>query len=251
MQILKALNNPNCNVKLFSKIIGNDVGLTAFILKTARSLRFLTRTPPKDLESAIVRMGMKETYYLSLAFLSRSVVSSTNLKIRELLKETQQFSTKLAVISCFLAEKTRRLPANQAMLGGLFQDIGVPAILVTLEKHLDVLGDPQQRIACIDYLAPKVGEHILRQWGLDELLDVPRNRKNWALDEEQAGLPELILVARIHAMIGTKEFKACPPLFKMPAFHKFNLGELGPDNTLELLKESKEELDDIQRLLTP
>ena len=251
MQILGALNNPNCNVKLFAKIIGNDVGLTAFILKTARSLRFLTRTPPKDLESAIVRMGMKETYYLALAFLSRSVVSSTNLKIRGLLKEAQQFSTKLAVISCFLAEKTRRLPANQAMLGGLFQDIGVPAILVTLEKHKDVLDDEHKRRRCIDFLAPKIGGIILKQWGLDELLEIPLNRKNWQLDREEAGLSELILIARLHAMIGTKEFKECPSLSKLPAFNKFNFGELGPDNTLQLLKESKEELDSIQSLLTP
>jgi len=251
MQILQALKTPNCNVKMFAKIIGNDAGLTAFILKTSRSLRFLSRTSPKDLEAAIVRMGMKETYYLSLAFLSRSVVSSSNLQIRKLLQESQLFSTKLAVISCFLAEKTRRLPANQAMLGGLFQDIGVPAILVTLEKYDAILDDEHKIKICVDRLAPHVGSFILKQWQLDELLEIPESRKQWGLDRDEAGLAELILVARFHAMLGTKEFNECPPLSEMPAFSKFNFGEVGPDNTLQLLKESKEELDDIQRLLAP
>jgi HD-like signal output (HDOD) protein len=251
VQILQALQAPNCNVKMFAKIIGNDVGLTAFILKTARSLRFLTRTQPKDLEAAIVRMGMKETYYLSLSFLSRSVVSSSNVQVASLLKETQLFSTKLSVISCFLAEKTRRIPGNEAMLGGLFQDIGVPAILVTLEKHQFILDDEQKVKVCVDRLAPYVGSFILKQWQLDELLEVPENRKKWDLDREEAGLAELILVARFHAMLGTKEFKECPPLSAMPAFNKFNFGDIGPDNTLQLLKDSKDELEDIQRLLTP
>ncbi|WP_417315435.1 hypothetical protein [Cycloclasticus pugetii] len=34
-----------------------------------------------------------------------------------------------------------------------------------------------------------------------------------------------------------------------PAFQKLQLGELGPDNTLQILSESKNELAEIERLL--
>ena len=90
---------------------------------------------------------------------------------------------------------------------------------------------------------------IMKAWGFDDKVDLVLNRKNWQLDNEQAGLAELMLIARVHATIGTPDFKDCPPLFKIPAFHKLNLGELGPDNTLQVLVDSKQELDEMQGLL--
>ena len=249
MKILSALNKPNCDIKLVAKIIENDVGLTAFIMKTARSIRYLTSNPPKDLESAVVRMGMRETYHLSIAFLSRAVFNSSNRDVRKYLTEAQKFSTKLAVISYFLAGNVSRIPPSQALLAGLFQDIGVPAVLAALEKHPEILTDEKYRSNCVDSLAIKVGVLILQQWGFEELCGVVESRKDWMIENEQAGLPELVLIARVHAMLGTKEFRECPPLHKIPAFHKYSFGELGPDNTLQLLKESQQEIAEIEGLL--
>ena len=249
VKILSALNHPNGNAKMFAKIIENDMGLSGFILKTSRSLRYLTRVPPKGVEQAVARMGMRETYHLSLTFLSRSVFHSPNKYVEGYLKEAYKLSTKVAVISYFLAGKINGVTPGDAMLAGLFQDIGVPSIVATLEAYPGILQNDQRRKVCIDTLAPKVGAMIMEQWGFDEMVDVVHSRKNWLLDNEQAGLAELILIARVHAAIGTAEFRECPPLFKIPAFHKFNLGELGPDNTLKILSDSKEELAEMQSLL--
>jgi len=155
----------------------------------------------------------------------------------------------MAVMACFLAEKVPNVTPSDAMLGGLFQDIGVPAILGALDKYPAILKDDKLRKNCVDYLAPKVGAMIMKAWGFDDKVDLVLNRKNWQLDNEQAGLAELMLIARVHATIGTPDFKDCPPLFKIPAFHKLNLGELGPDNTLQVLVDSKQELDEMQGLL--
>lgn len=250
IKILSALNHPNGNAKMFAKVIESDMGLSGFILKTSRSLRFMTRVPPKSVEQAVARMGMRETYQLSLSFLSRSVFRSPNKQIEGYIKEAYKLSTKVAVISYFLAGKVKGVAPGDAMLAGLFQDIGVPSILATLEEYPDILQDPQKRRACIDRLAPKVGAMIMKQWGFDEMVDVVNSRKNWLLDNETAGLAELVLIARVHAAIGTAEFRECPPLFKIAAFQKLNLGELGPDNTLQTLNDSKEELAGMERLLT-
>jgi len=250
VKILSALNHPNGNAKMFAKVIESDMGLSGFILKTSRSLRYMTRLPPKGIEQAVARMGMRETYQLSLTFLSRSVFRSSNKQIEGYIKEAYKFSTKVAVISYFLAGKIKGLVPGDAMLAGLFQDIGVPSILAALEQYPDILQDAQKRKMCIDALAPEVGAMIMKQWGFDEMIDVVNSRKNWLLDNENAGLAELVLIARIHAAIGTAEFNDCPPLFKIPAFLKLNLGELGPDNTLQTLNESKEELAEMEGLLT-
>jgi hypothetical protein len=58
------------------------------------------------------------------------------------------------------------------------------------------------------------------------------------------------LVARLRAAIGTPEFHDCPPLTALPAFSKLALGELTPRNSsLRMVEESREELDEIERLL--
>ena len=249
LKILAALNAPKGNAKMFAKIIESDMGLAGFIIKTARSLRYMTRMPAKNVERAVALIGKRETYHLSLAFLSRAVFHSSNPAIKKHLREAYQFSTKMAVMAYFLAEKVPDINPSDAMLAGLFQDIGVPAILGALEQYPDILQDDKARQACIDSLAPKVGETIMGKWGFEDKIEVIRHRKNWLLDREQTGLPELILIARVHANIGTAEFRRCPSLSDIPAFHRFNLGELGPDNTLQLLIDSKQELADMQGLL--
>jgi len=81
LKILSALNDPKGNTKMFAKVIENDMGLAGFILKTSRSLRFLTRIPPKNVERAV--LGMRETYHLSLAFLSRTAFQSSNPAVKK------------------------------------------------------------------------------------------------------------------------------------------------------------------------
>ncbi|ATI02106.1 MULTISPECIES: HDOD domain-containing protein [Cycloclasticus] len=249
LKILSALNHPKGNAKMFAKVIESDMSLSGFILKTSRSLRYLTRVPPKRVEQAVARMGLRETYHLSLSFLSKSIFHSSNKQIEGYIKKAYRFSTKVAVISYFLAGKTQNLAPGDAMLAGLFQDIGVPSILATLDEYPNILQNDLNRTKCIDVLAPRVGALIIKKWGLDEMLGVVESRKNWWLDKEQLGLAELVLIARVHATIGTPEFRACPTLLEIPAFQKLQLGELGPDNTLQILSESKNELAEIERLL--
>ncbi|ORU92271.1 MAG: metal-dependent hydrolase [Cycloclasticus sp. symbiont of Bathymodiolus heckerae] len=250
VKILAAMDDPNCNVKVIAKVIKNDVGLSAFIIKTAGSSRFATLNPIKDLEGAIARMGLRETYHLSIAFLSRFVHKSSNRALQKQLLATHKFSTKMAVIAFFLANNTKKALPSQALLAGLFQDIGVPAILVALSKHPDVFNDETEKARCIDVLAPKIGTMILQQWGFEEdMIAVVKSRKNWLMDDEETGLPELVLIGRLHAMIGSPEFKECPSLCDIPAFEKLNLGELGPDGTLDILLNSQQEISDIQRSL--
>ncbi|MEO1897111.1 MAG: hypothetical protein ABGX36_04750 [Cycloclasticus sp.] len=117
-------------------------------------------------------------------------------------------------------------------------------------KYPDIFNDEAKKASCIDALAPKIGAAILKQWGFDEaMIAVVQSRKNWMLDNEEVGLPELILIARLHAMIGSQAFKECPPLDEIPAFAKLNLGELGPDGTLQILIDSQQEINEIQRSL--
>lgn len=252
INILNALDDPNCNNDTVAKIIQVDAGLSAFVLKSANSLRFYTRIPPRDLTSAIRRMGLRETYHLSVAFLSRSAFRTRNESLKKSLKDAYALSTKTAVIAYFLASHLRTFESGQALLAGLMHDIGVPAILAALSKHQEEFSNAQQRCAVIDQLGARVGLMILKDWGFEPaIMEVVEHRNHWLRNgQAKADLTDLVLIARLHALIGRPEFRNCPAIDTLPAFHKLQLGELGPDNALLLLKESQQELQAIGQLLT-
>lgn len=251
IKILNAMEDPNCNNDRLAKIIQMDPGLTGFIIKSASSLRFHTRISPKDLSSAIRRMGLRETYHLSVAFLSRSAFHTTNKAVKKELAASRQLSIQTAVIAFLLANHLQRFEPGQAMLAGLMQDIGVPAILAALSRHEEAFEDTKERDKTVDLLAARVGTMILKSWRFDrEIIAAARDRNQWFRDEQdEPDLVDLVLVARLHALIGTPAFRDCPPIDSLPAFRKLQLGELGPDNTLVLLKESRQELNAISQLL--
>ncbi len=250
IKLKEKLQDPNCDVALATQVIKTDPGLAAFLLRTASSVSYLTRVPPQDLESAVRRIGLTDTYNFALTYIARSLFSAPLRRVNTLLRDVYSNATKIAVIGSFLAPYTPAFNAGKAMLAGLLQDIGVPAILSCLAENKALFQDPEKREGAIDELAPLVGVLILKEWGFDEeLLEVARSRKDWLRDkQEQPDLADLILIARLHALIGTPAFRDCPPLTDMPAYHKLSLGELSPDNSLQLLEDSRQELREIQRL---
>ena len=250
IKLREKLQDPNCDVAIATQVIKTDPGLAAFLLRTASSASFVTRVPPQDLESAIRRIGITDTYNFALTYIARSLFSSSSRRLNLILEAVYANATKIAVIGYFLSRYTSSFNSGKVMLAGLLQDIGVPVILSCLAEKTDIFGEPEKREKAIDELAPLVGVLILKEWGFDEeFVEVARSRKDWLRDpQEKPDLADLILVARLHALIGTPAFRDCPPLTDMPAYHKLSLGELSPDNSLQLLEDCRQELSDIERV---
>ena len=99
-------------------------------------------------------------------------------------------------------------------------------------------------------IAPMVGALILQHWGFNkEFIEMVRCRKQWQRDTgKKADLGDLLLIARIHASIGHEDFTDCPSIPDIPAYYKFPLGKLTPDQSLEILAEAGDELDELQQM---
>lgn len=251
IRLRATLNDPRCDIASAAKLLKTDPGLSAFILRMANSVRYMTRVPPKDIESALRRIGLEVTSRLATTFAVRSSFDASDPVLRRLLMEVYRNATKVSVISYFLAERFSGFDPSKAMLAGLLQDIALPPILLSLSKRTDIFDDPEKRIKAVDELAPLVGVLILKQWGFDnDLVEVVRSRKQWQRDaRESADLSDIVMVARLHSLIGTQEFKGCPSFDDVPAFHKLPFGELTPQHSLKMLDDSKDELSDLARML--
>ena len=66
---------------------------------------------------------------------------------------------------------------------------------------------------------------------------------------EQLDLADIVLLARLHSYVGTPQMRRYPPLYKVPAFKKIGLDKSGPQKSIELLTEAKQEIAAIKELL--
>lgn len=248
IRLRETLNDPSCTIASAAKLLNTDPGLSAFLLRIANSVRFMSLFPPKDLESALRRIGLTNTMELATTFAVKAAFSTSSGALKELLLDSYRQATRVAVISYFLAAKVSKLNPSKAMLAGLLQDIGLPLILLQLSERPEIFNDRKLRLQAVDHLAPMVGALILNHWGFSkELIEVVHSRKQWMRDSgKKADLGDLLLIARIHALIGRDELSACPALVDLPAYSKLPFGKLTPNQSLEILVEAKDELDELQ-----
>ena len=251
IRLRETLNDPRTNLSAAAKLLKQDPGLSAFVMRMANNVRYLTRVPATDLEGALRRIGLPAASQLATSFAIRSSFDSPSPVLRRLLLDAYRNATRVSVISYFLAQKIRAFPPGRAMLGGLLQDIALPPILQRLAERPEIFEDPEKRTKAVDQLAPLVGVLILKGWGFDdELIEVVRGRKQWTRDPGQKpDLADIVLIARLHALIGSPEFQACPAFGEVPAFKKLPFGELTPDQSIKMLEESREEIAELSRIL--
>jgi HD-like signal output (HDOD) protein len=251
-KVRDTLRDHSAPIDQVSKILSADTSLTAYIMRIANSPIYMGVKQYNDVQSAVIRLGYNSTRNIAMTYIMRSLFRPKLRRIKPLLIELWEEVSQLAAISSVLAKRTPGFNADKAMTAAMLQDIGALPIIEKLASYPELLEDKQAVAEVIDKYAAKVGAVILHKWGFDqEMVEVVRSRKQWLRDKSpDADLADLVLIARVHCYIGTPALKQCPPMFKMPAFNKLALGEIGPSESLLVLEHAKEDIAEIKQLLT-
>jgi HD-like signal output (HDOD) protein len=251
VSLRKKLNDPNCTIKIAANVLKSDPGLTAYIMRVSNSARYMFGSPPRDLEAAVMRMGLTTTANLATAHATKAMFHTTVPKARKLMMNSYKKATKMSILCYLLADKLPGFNADEAMLAGLLQDIAIPPLLIKLVERPEIFDDDIKRNQCIDELAPKVNALIMKHWGFNnEIIDVMRARKHWHRDEQAAlDMADIVLIARWYSLMGTPAFSQCPPFEQIPALQKLPASELTADRSLKLLVESRQQIIDLENTL--
>lgn len=172
MDVIKEARSANADLGKIARLISQDIGLSAPMLKLANSPYFRLRSRVSSVQQAVTVLGMKNTVNL---------VSNVSLRanvVPELpgLEEFWNYSSLTALIASHIAAEIPGMSRDDAYTVGLFHDCGIPVLkqkFPDYEKNVDDLVRVSGKVcevenACYSTTNAAVGNLLARNWLLPQ-----------------------------------------------------------------------------------
>jgi putative nucleotidyltransferase with HDIG domain len=167
-----------------AKYLSQDGALTARVLRLANSAYYGLSRRVLDVQEAVVVLGMRNVRNLALVASTYPWLSKPLAGYALAPSEMWRHSFGVAVAASLIADKSKKIAADQAFTAGLLHDLGKTAISVWLENKLPAMlaiaereGIPFDAVErkVLGYDHQEVGAHMAENWNLPkELVDVMR-----------------------------------------------------------------------------
>ena len=169
LQVTNLLDDPDVSIKKLRDVIVTDPALTAKIMAVANSSFYGRLSKRKDLNQAMMTMGISSLRPLVLAFSVQGMFDRFGM----LEKALWEHAVGVSIAAVVLVEKRKVVPTEDALLGGLLHDIGKTVLSnANAEKYRLVVKesstkgctfrDAEQTV--YGFTHPEVGAHALHHW---------------------------------------------------------------------------------------
>ncbi len=252
LKIRRAINDPKANSNRIAKVVQIDPVITARLIQISNSPLYRGRRRIESCPEALTRLGMKVAQHLITSFALKAVFRAKTRHIQKRMNELWHHSSYVAAISAVLAHKTPGFDPDRAMLAGLVHDIGTVPILIFADAYRDLLTCAEDLEKTIAALRGPVGAAIMRNWSFPEDFEqVILHSEDWWRDPApEPDYVDLVLVSQLHSFVGTPRIKDAPRIDAVPAYGKLLAGRLDADTSLGILETAREEIWQIQKMLT-
>jgi HD-like signal output (HDOD) protein len=246
----KSIERKSCNAETIARIIQTDPAITAKIVKAANSSFYGGSAPVDTCSQAIIRLGMSVTHSLVVNYTLRDLFQTKSKAINLRMHQLWIHSIKVAAICYVLAKRYPNLNPDEAMAIGLLHDIGVAAILNQAAKYPELAADPKEIDSAVIELRAPFSSLILKDWRFPEAyVTAAEEADNWMREGE--GAPDycdILILSQLHSYVGTKQALLVPSFDKIPAIPRL---DLGPRQSLKVLKGLNKEIEQVRTLLRP
>jgi HD-like signal output (HDOD) protein len=216
LEVLDLTSNPDVDLRQLKACIERDPALTVRILRVVNSSLFGLSSSVSDLNQAIALLGCRPLKLLVLGFrlpqgLYQGVAAA-------MLKQYWHHTLAKAVAARLIAERLEGIPADEAFIAGLLQDIGILVMLQgvgdTYARFLDkVVAEKADLVAMqrevLGFDHTQLSSRMFKLWGLPRLIaeavlmptgDQPTGSDHPAGgDDESAALASVVQLADLFA----------------------------------------------------
>jgi len=252
LKIGKVMDDPETTNEDIARLIQLDPALTARLVSVVNSAAFGGLSKITSVQQAAARLGRKKVRSLVYSCLLKSIFKVQSPVLKRRMEALWQHSASVAALSFVLGRVTPGIDPEQALLAGLIHDIGAVAVIDGI-REFPLLAEREQVLdLVIADLRIEAGIQTLTRWGLlDELQDVVEHAEDWL--RMGSAIPDnadVVILAQLHAMIGSPNRAQLPRIDEVPAFCKLAQGELTPSHSLRILEEAAADVREVHSLIS-
>lgn len=252
-KVRRTVDREDSTANQVASAISADPSMAAKLVRACNSPLYRGFSDVRNVREAVVRLGMRTTRQLVTVFSLREVFKTRQASLQKEMDKLWRHSREVAALCWVLADSATSINPEEALLAGLLHDIGVVPVLVQAEHHVNLFADQANLEHAIGELRADVGTAILESWSFPaSFLEATRHAEDWA-HESRASAPQLVdivIVAQLHAMIGSSQNGNLPPFDEVPAYRRLGELELNASRSLQLLTEARARVDEVHRLLS-
>ena len=226
------------------KIINMDPVISAKLIQVVNSAIYMPLTPISNCLNAINRLGLTTTRNMVTSFSLKNLIKCKNPLLKKLIQQAWLQSIKVSSISHTLAQLTKKVNPDEALLAGLLHNIGILPILTFADSLPEGSYQPADLDLCITEIHGQIGSIILEKWGFpDNLKQIPLQSANWFTSTtENLNLADIVLLAKYHYLLASPGTTELPPIDTLPAFQKLENQTLTPEMSLQILSDAKQQI---------
>jgi len=239
-----------CDIKAITKIINLDPVIAAKLIQVVNSPIYRLPDPITSSFDAINRLGLQTTRNLVTAFSMKNLIKCETPLIKKHIQDTWMQSIKVSSISCILAQLTKKVDPNEALLAGLLHNIGALPILVFADSLPEHTYQSIDIDICINEMQGQIGTIILEKWGVpDKLKQIPLQATNWFADNGKGlDLNDIVLLAKYHHLLNSFSDTKLPLISTLPVFQKLDNQQLTPEMSLQVIQDAQQQISETMKV---
>lgn len=224
LKIRQTLEEKDVSIAKLATVIGQDIGLSAKLIRFANSPLVRTGARIESLQTAISRMGLTYVKNLAMGLALEQSFHSPHQIINQRLRVAWANGLEVASIANVLAHHFTNLSADQATLAGLTHEIGILPILTMAERYPELGQQTETLEHIIRRLHPVIGKRILQNWEFaPEIAEIPTSYLDFRREPDSADLCDLITVAVLQSSLNRDTPLAKIKWDKVGAFERLGL----------------------------
>lgn len=200
LRLRKLLESEHASLEQVTRLLHSNPPLAAYLLQFASSPMLRNVRQGVNLQEIVSRIGMQRVNNLVLTFAVEHLFTSQDPALQKVFRARWNAALLCGAYCACLAQQYTRLQMEDAMLGGLLQDIGSLPLLDELERWPDVPREPIELQQLCEQLSADIGVIVLTAWRLPTMLiDCARYRASW--DREHVGPTDLVDVLQVARLL--------------------------------------------------